>query len=55
VTTVTFASGPKFTILQERDGAYAGDYSIHGDGFYADGFASPEKAIDRLLDMARDQ
>jgi hypothetical protein len=51
VTTVTFASGSKFTIVQERDGAYAGDYSIHGKGFYADGYSSPEKAIDYLIDM----
>lgn len=51
VTTVTFASGKKFTIVQERDGAYSGDYSIHGKGFYADGYSSPEKAIDRLINM----
>jgi hypothetical protein len=51
VHEVTFASGEKFTILQERDGAYAGDYSIHGKGYYADGYLSPEKAIDHLIDM----
>jgi hypothetical protein len=52
VTEVTFASSAKFTIVQERDGAYAGDYSIHGKGYYADGYSSPEKAIESLFDMA---
>jgi hypothetical protein len=51
VHVVTFESGAKFTILQERDGAYAGDYSIHGKDYYADGYSSPEKAIDHLIDM----
>jgi hypothetical protein len=49
---VTFENGSKFTILQEREGAYTGDYSIHGKDYYADGFVSPEKAIERLFDMA---
>jgi hypothetical protein len=53
VTTVTFDSGSKFTIVQEREGACAGDYSIHGKNFYANGFMSPEKAVDWLLDPER--
>jgi hypothetical protein len=53
VFTVTFDSGSKFTIARELGGAYRGDYSIHGKGFYADGFMSPEKAIAYLTDPER--
>jgi hypothetical protein len=54
VHVVTFANRRRFTIRQEREGAYAGDYSIYGRDFYADGFSSPEKAIDHLIDLERE-
>ena len=63
VHVVTFASGKKFQVQQTRGGAYSGDYEIVGAehpryprnacGFYSDGFLSPEKAIDYLLDAER--
>jgi hypothetical protein len=55
ITEVTFASGKQFTVVQERDGAYSGDFSIHGDGYYADGYSSPEKAIDHLIELERNR
>ena len=55
VHVVTFPSGEKFTIARQLGGAFSGDYSIHGRGFYSDGFLDPETAIERLFDMARNQ
>jgi len=56
VTTVTFASGAKFTIVQATRGRFVGDYEIHGPGgCFMDGYESPEKAIDYLLDLERNQ
>jgi hypothetical protein len=52
VHVVTFANGSQFTITRETAGAYVGDYTINGPGgFYADGYPSPEKAINYLIDM----
>ena len=52
VHVVTFEDGRFFDIRQSRSGAYVGDYEIVGPlGFYADGYLSPEKAIDHLIDM----
>jgi len=63
VTEVTFASGKKFGIQKARGGAFVGDFEIVGAehpryprnacGFYSDGFASVEKALDYLLDAER--
>ena len=54
VTTVTFDSGSKFTILQATAGAFVGDYEIHGPGgLFRDGFTSPEKAVEWLCDPER--
>ena len=55
VHVVTFASGNKYKIVQARAGAFVGDWEIHGPrDFFADGFTSPEKAADYLIDMWRD-
>ena len=53
VHVVTLGLGEQYTIARQFGGAFSGDYSIHGEGFYADGYASPEKAIDYLLDIER--
>jgi hypothetical protein len=54
VTTVTFASGNKYAIVKARSGAFVGDYEVYGPrGDVADGFSSPEKAIDWLTDPER--
>ena len=55
VTEVTFASGKKFGIQKARGGAFVGDYEIHGKGYYADGYSSPEKAIDHLIELERNR
>jgi len=53
VTTVTFASGNKFTIVQAHAGPFVGDYEIHGPGYFADGYLDPQDAIERLCDPER--
>jgi hypothetical protein len=55
---VTFPSGLRCYVQQATSGALVGDWEIHcpgilrGDIFW-DGFTSPEKAIDWLLDPER--
>ena len=53
VTTVTFASGNKFTIVQAHAGPFVGDWEIHGPGYFADGYLDPQDAIERLCDPER--
>jgi hypothetical protein len=54
VHEVTFASGKKFYVIgPARSGPFDGEYWITGPDFYSDGFTSPEKAIDYLLDIER--
>jgi hypothetical protein len=55
VTVVTLGLGEQYTIARQFGGAFSGDYSIHGEGFYADGYLSVEKALDYLLDLERNR
>ena len=55
VHIVTLGLGEQYTIARQFGGAFSGDYSIHGEGFYADGYSSPEKAIDYLIDLERNR
>jgi len=52
---VTFASGRKYTIHQAQAGAFVGDYDVVSpdEGVIANGFLSPEEAIDWLCDPER--
>jgi len=50
---VRFADGRTFTVRLARAGPFVGDYEICGDGYYSDGWTSPDLAIDHLIDMAR--
>ena len=51
VSQVTFADGTRFTIAQAKAGAYVGDYEIHGRGFFSDGFSSPQRAVEWLINL----
>jgi hypothetical protein len=58
VTEVTFASGNKYIIVLATGGAMVGDYEVHGHrfddfGLIANGFLSPEEAINWLCDPER--
>jgi len=55
VHEVTFDSGRKYTVSIAQAGAHVGDYDIVApeEGVIANGFLSPEKAIDWLTDPER--
>jgi hypothetical protein len=54
VYTADFDSGSRYTIVQAKAGPFVGDWEIHGPkGFFSDGFASDEAAINWLCDPER--
>jgi hypothetical protein len=48
---ITFPNGKAYHITEITEGAFIGDFAIIGPGFYSDGHASEEIAVQYLLKM----